>query len=341
MAFSTFEQLVAADTNVDHDIYLKNLATGETTLVSADADGNSLGKSYAPSVAIAGNGAVHVAFQSYAASLPGANGFYQIYVKHMATGLVELASSNVNGDASADGARAPAMVVDSQGNVFVVFESYNNNLVPDQGINGYNVFVKNLGTGAIQIASANAAGVPANTGNNGSYRSSLAVAPNGAILVAFQSLANNLIPGLEEQIAGQVYVKNLTTGDITLASANADGVPANYYSHYPSLAIAPDGSVFVAFQSGASNLVPGEYYGGMYVKNVTTGSILRVGGGGGREAGLNELAGQGPVSLAITQTGILSLAFTSYQSDLVVGDYQYLPDVFVWRHTDGGTSIGG
>src|SRR4051794_9738423 len=75
--------------------------------------------------------------------------------------------------------------------------------------------------------------------------------------VAFISSATNLVTG-DTNIASDVFVKNLQTGSLVRASTDSLGNQANSRSNQVSL--SGDGQ-YVAFQSLASNLVPGDTNG--------------------------------------------------------------------------------
>ena len=90
-------------------------------------------------------------------------------------------------------------------------------------------------------------------------------------LVSFTTYATNLFPG-DTNNAPDVVVKNMTTGQVMLASAAADGTQANDYNQ--NVAMTPDGK-YVMFNSNATNLVPGitDNHQHMFVKNMLDGSI--------------------------------------------------------------------
>ena len=75
--------------------------------------------------------------------------------------------------------------------------------------------------------------------------------------VAFVSQASNLVMGGNPEWAN-IFIKELQTGTTTLISSTWSGAPANGESRSP--AVSADGR-YVAFQSEASNLVPGDNNG--------------------------------------------------------------------------------
>jgi Tol biopolymer transport system component len=92
--------------------------------------------------------------------------------------------------------------------------------------------------------------------------------------VAFESYADNLVPG-DTNGAPDIFVKDLTTGAITLVSTNASGVQGDSWSYQP--VFSPDGTK-LAFSSASDNLVPGDTNQAwdVFVKDLTTGAVTRV-----------------------------------------------------------------
>jgi Ca2+-binding RTX toxin-like protein len=117
-------------------------------------------------------------------------------------------------------------------------------------------------------------------------------------------------------------VKNLQTGAVTLVSANSSGDEGNATSD--SASISADGR-YVAFASGASNLVPGDTNGDsdVFVKDLQTGAVTLV----SRDPAGNQgnLQSYDP---SISADGRY-VAFTSHASNLVSGDTNGIADVFV------------
>jgi hypothetical protein len=149
-------------------------------------------------------------------------------------------------------------------------------------------------------------------------------------VVAFESLATNLVPGDGNGLK-DVFVRDRAAGVTSRASVPAGGGEANGASGEPS--VNADGR-FVAFVSGASNLVPGDTNGAadVFVRDLQEGTIERVSvSSDGAEA---HGASGGP---ALTADG-RRVAFWSHAADLVEGDGNALSDVFV-RDRAGATTI--
>ncbi|HMJ31064.1 MAG TPA: hypothetical protein VK512_20330, partial [Xanthobacteraceae bacterium] len=157
---------------------------------------------------------------------------------------------------------------------YVAFRSDASNLVPGDTNGTGDVFVRDLQTGAITRVSTNASG---DQGNSASGDPSISA---DGRYVAFYSSASNLVPG-DTNFLADVFVRDLQTGAITRVSTNASGVQGNGGEH-PSVSswspsISADGR-YVAFDSYASNLVPGDTngYADVFVRDLQTGAITRV-----------------------------------------------------------------
>ncbi|MCJ2046949.1 Hint domain-containing protein [Methylobacterium sp. J-078] len=237
--------LVGGDTNATIDIFVKNVATGAITRASTAANGTQgNGASNVPS--LAGNGG-SVAFQSDATNLVAGdtNGTTDIFVKTLATGAIVRASTAANGTQANGASFSPS--VSRDGNL-VAFESTASNLVAGDTNGRSDVFVKNLTSGAITRVSTGTDGTEGNA-ESGNAR----ISADGT-KVTFTSRAGNLVPG-DSNIVSDVFVKDLTTGTLTRVSVNASGTQGNAASSFGAL--SSDGSR-IAFQSNATNLVPGD-----------------------------------------------------------------------------------
>ncbi len=158
-------------------------------------------------------------------------------------------------------------------------------------------------------------------GVQGDDRSTTPSLSADARYVAFQSDAGNLVAG-DTNGARDVFVHDRLTGVTERVSVATDGTQGHQESRSPS--ISPDGR-YVAFQSEATNLVPGDTNSSedVFVHDRTTGATERVsmaadGGEGNDDSG----------SPSITTDGRI-VAFWSAASNLVPGDTDLGEDVFV------------
>ena len=249
VAFSSWaSNLVPSDTNYSDDVFVHDRQTGATERVSVDsAGGQSNGDSGWP--VISGDGR-YVAFGSGASNLISGDtsGLWDVFVHDRQTGATERVSLDSAGNQASGtypGSLGPAI---SSGGRYVAFESRATNLVPDDTNGTQDVFVHDRQTGITERVSVDSSG---NQGNDGSF--SPAVSGDGRY-VAFESRASNLVP-CDANGDGDVFVHDRQAGGTERLSVDSAGSQGDYQSLWP--AISADGR-YVAFMSGASNLVPGD-----------------------------------------------------------------------------------
>lgn len=259
-----------SDTDTLVDIYVKDLTTGDTMLASTSdtgVKGNS--GSYDPVISSDG---MKMAFWSYAANLDPLDSdiYSDVYVKNLVTGDITLASTSdagVKGNFHS-GQYAPGISGDGSK---VAFFSQAYNLDPaDSDINNnyFDIYVKDLSTGDIMLASTSDAGVIANASN---YEPTMS---DSGGRVGFFSSATNLDPA-DTDSTFDVYVKDLSTGNIMLASTSDSGVKGNSTSGIYGPGISANGNR-IAFASISTNLDPGDTdsISDVYVKTLATGNIF-------------------------------------------------------------------
>lgn len=156
------------------------------------------------------------------------------------------------------------------------------------------------------------------------------ITPDGRF-VLFSSSANDLVAGDNSQLGLDVFVRDRRSNSTVLVSSNFAGLGGGNGNSVSGV-ISTNGQ-FVAFQSDASDLLPGD-------TNNASDIFLR-----DLQAGTTELIsiaadgswGNGPsADPAITPDGRY-VAFVSQASNLVPGDANGIPDVFV-RDTVAGTT---
>ncbi|MEG4284712.1 calcium-binding protein [Microcoleus sp. A006_D1] len=237
--------LVPGDTNNTEDIFVRDLSTNTTTRVSVDSAGNQgIDNSSAPSISANGR---FVAFSSDASNLvPGdTNGSRDIFVRDLSTNTTTRVSVDSAGNQGKNLSRAPSISANGR---FVAFLSNSSNLVPGDTNNKEDIFVRDLSTNTTTRVSVDSAG---NQAIGNSYNPSISA---DGRFVAFPSETSNLVPGDTRNLS-DIFVRDLSTNTTTRLSVSGERYQSIFTSFFPS--ISADGR-FVAFQSEASNLVPGD-----------------------------------------------------------------------------------
>jgi Tol biopolymer transport system component len=209
---------------------------------------------------------------------------------------------------------------------YTVFDSHATNLVPGDTNGQPDVFVHDSVTGATQRVSV------ASGGKQADYYSHAAGISADGRFVVFTSAASNLVPG-DTNDRVDVFVHDRQTGATTRVSVTTSGGQANADSDSP--VISADGR-YVAFSSHASNLVRRDTNLGpdVFVHDLVTGRTTRVSvNSRGRQASPKSESG-GPAISA----GGRYVAFSSNATNLVRGDTNGLPDVFVRDRKTGRTT---
>ena len=194
-----------------------------------------------------------------------------------------------------------------------MFESAATNLVA--GPNGHQqIYIKDVTTGAVSLVSVDANG---NQGNANSMN--FTFSPDG-MKVAFDSASTNLIAA--GTTGNQFFVKDLTTGAVTLVSTASNGVAGNGASSYP--VFSPD-STQVAFVSTSSNLAAGatNTHSQIYVKNLQSGAtVVASVDASGNEANNDSL-------FPMFSPDGSKLAFNSISTNLVLNVPSFNSEVYV------------
>lgn len=304
----------AGDTNARRDVFVKDLATGESILVSRSAAG-IIGNNDSLNGRLSPDG-TRVLFESQATNLVGAdtNGSGDLFLKTLATGAISRISAAADG-AQANGQSANASF--SADGTRVLFESNASNLIAGDTNAAYDIFVKDLGTGAVTRLSV----APDGTAANGhSFRASFT--PDGSG-VLFESLASNLVPG-DTNGARDIFLKDLTTGAVTRVSEGLSGFQLNGTSQNATIA----GSR-VVFESSASNAVAGDgnFRRDVFMKDLESGALIRLSSGTAGEGNGDSL------NVRLSPDGT-RFVFESGSSNLVDGDGNGQRDIFLGGFED-------
>jgi Tol biopolymer transport system component len=251
VAFDAGANLAPGPMNSDYDVYLRDRLTGTTERVSVSMTGTKPNgsdlSSYCDGMTADGR---FVVFESSAPNLvPGdTNGHSDIFVRDMLTGTTERVSVSSSGT---QGNRDSSYADISADGRLVVFQSNATNLVPGDTNKSSDVFVHDRLTGKTERVSVSSSGKQANGDSKDAY-----VSADGRF-VTFDSNATNLVPG-DTNKSWDVFVHDLLTGKTQRVSVGPGGKQAKGDTW--SNGISADGN-FVAFDSRATNLVPGDTNG--------------------------------------------------------------------------------
>ena len=304
--------LVAGDVNGFRDVLIHDRRTGTTSLISAAPGGKAAdGESYGAGLSADGR---FVTFSSQADNLvPGdANVAWDVFVHdrlEATTTLVSLASDGSQGNFNSAGS-----FISADGR-FVAFSSIASNLVPGDTNAVADVFVRDRLTATTTRVSLTVRGAEA---SSGVYCTGISA---DGRYIAFYSYAANLVAGDTNRVA-DAFVHDRQTATTTRVSVTSGGAEGQDSSYAPTL--SGDGR-FVAFTSRAPNLVSGDINsaGDVVWRDQQGGTMSLVSIATGRAQGngdsyIGSISADGRV-----------VAFDSLATNLVAGDTNGEPDVFV------------
>jgi cysteine-rich repeat protein len=208
---------------------------------------------------------------------------------------------------------------------FVAFRSADDSLLPGDTNGEVDVFVHDRFTGQLTLESVDPNGLP----SDGTSHLVRALSADSRF-IAFQSSATNLVIGDTNGWA-DIFVRDRETGQTTRVSVDPNGDQTNDGSANPS--ISDDGR-FVVFVSDATNLVPGDdnAQSDVFVHDrLNTQTTLVSADPNGAPGGLQS-------NWASISANGRFIAFRSLAEDLVQGDTNDSPDVFVHDRVTGETT---
>jgi Tol biopolymer transport system component len=241
---SSASDLVDGDDNGTKDIFLHDRIARTTVRASVAEDGGSPnGECFSPAISPDGR---YVAFSSAASNLvPGdANGEVDVFLRDLLLAQTELVSRPASG--GADGSSFQPSL--SDGARLVAFTSQAANLVAGDDNGFADVFVKNRIDGSLTLASVSTLGASTDWDVYGTR-----ITANGRF-VAFYSNASTLVPP-DGNWRADAFVRDLELGVTIRASETEFGTLPTADVFYPTLS---DDGRYVAFQTSAANMVPGD-----------------------------------------------------------------------------------
>jgi WD40-like Beta Propeller Repeat len=310
---SLASNLVPRDSNNATDIFLRDLTASTTTLISAARDGSAANSSsYRPSFSADG---AYVAFCSRASNLAanGQSNGSDLFLWQRATGTLTQVAVAGTSNGPLDGCERTA--IDGDGGI-VAFAA----LTGSQS----NVYTYDRASGTTTPLTPGAGGSSGMTG--------VAISADGK-RVAFDSTATNLIAN-DSNRSRDVFLRDLVANSTSRVSVRSDGSQLPADSGTSGVAISADGHV-VVFGSTAAEVVPGDSSGreDVFRHDLATGktTIASVSTSGGPE-------NDSSYAPAVNSDGSV-VAFTSLATNIVAGDTNHEPDVFL-RGVDFPESVG-
>lgn len=293
----------------------------ETERVSVNSAGVE-GAASSEAAAISADGQM-VAFQSAAENLSSldANGKRDVLLRDFQTQQTELISQTTLGAGLNGDSMTPAISGDG---LRVVYATAASNADVQDINQTWDVVLRDRATGTTRILSRNSLGLVGNA-----YSWTPCISADGQ-WVAFESGASNLVPSdLNEW--PDVFVVELASGQLERISVSSSGEEGNGLSRLPSL--SADGR-YVAFESGASNLVAGDsnQRRDIFVHDRQTGATTRV-----SVSSAGDQANEDCARPSISGDGRF-VAFESRASNLVAGDTNFVSDIFVHDRVTGETT---
>ena len=309
---SAASNLVPGDTNAKGDVFLHDRVTGTTTRVSVASDGTQgIGAAQYPAVSSDGTS---VTFSSTAANLVAGdtNSTADVFVHDLGNGTTTRVS--IASDGAQANHQSTTSSISAAGRI-VTYQSLGSTLVPGDTNALNDVFVHDRDTGTTTRVSVGTDGTQASSGAGGPT-----ISANGRF-VLFSSGAALTEP--DTNSTSDVFVHDLESRTTTRISDSGTGAEGNNSSVAGS--ISSDGR-YVAYESVASNLVPGDtnQLADVFVQDRTTGLTTRI-----------SLTSSGRQASYISYDPALSsdggvVAFAS-DAPLMPGDSNGIADVFVFE----------
>jgi Tol biopolymer transport system component len=327
---SEADNLAGNDNNGFGDVFLHDMKTKTTELISVGFDGNSGNElSFWSSVSTDGQ---FVVFMSNATSLvtSDTNEAWDIFLRDRKASKTSIISLAYDGSQANSQSEYPMISANGR---YVVFASDATNIVGND-TNGYrDVFEYDRATGKTIRVSLASDGTQT---DNGTHVFAMSISEDGKY-VAFASLATTLVPD-DTNGVWDIFVHDRDTGKTTRISVASNGTQADAGSYGVSLSA---NGRYVAFGSNATNLVSGDKNGVMdvYVHDIETGTTQLVstasdGSQGNEASGFTVINADGidlSYGPAISSDG-KTVVYMSNATNLVPDDTNTSQDIFATTH---------
>lgn len=248
---SSSANLVPGDTNALTDVFVRDRVTGSVTRVDVTSSGhqtsaaftNFPGESVAPQISADGRVVVFFSqadnlypWRSYCPQGCPAEFGLNLYVHYMDTGITAMVDTTASGlppGAAVDGG---SFILSKDGRYVAWGAGAPNNLVDDPSVSAGNTYVKDLETGAVDLVSRDATGMPFNSWSGFAFPVGLSFDGNTVVFATYSS----------STVGERLWVRNLSEGTLKRIYL---GELVNH--GYLPEGLSPDGRVLVgatAFQ---------------------------------------------------------------------------------------------
>ncbi|MCC7407241.1 MAG: PD40 domain-containing protein [Phycisphaeraceae bacterium] len=301
---STALDLTAGVTQPVGQLYLRDLQTNQTTLVTRGHDGSEA-DDLSIGARLSADGR-YMVFESLASNLVtgDGNGTWDVFVYDRQTQAISRVSRDTGGNDPNNRSGNAAISADGR---YIAYMSQASDLVTGDGNGTWDVFLFDTQASTTTRVSVNPVGGA--EGNDASGKPALSA---DGRFVAFESLADNLVAD-DGNFESDIFVLDRTGGTLTRVSVSSGGDEGDGSSSAPS--ISDDGR-YVAFESQATNLGPvgDTYFSDIFVRDRQTGQTTRLsqppdGSNGNQQSYKPSLSGDGGV-----------VVYESLASNLVDGD---------------------
>ena len=364
---SEASDLVANDTNGIPDLFVRDSSDSETVLVSVNNDGLPAGAFLNPGLSADGR---WLHFEEFPKSLvTNTTWNSDVYIRDLALGANRLVSVAKDGTTGGSGHSENA-VMSSNGR-WIVFQSRAANLLSNDLNSDSDIYLADLESGTLILASQNAWGTNAAAGASMNPD----ISADGRF-VAFEStsldLGTNAPPAgatsviylrdlvLNQTVCVSVLEENLkcyrpvlspegryvayengtnlffwdsTTHTATMMTTNALGQAGNDVSHSPQFTPDARFCLFVSSATNLSSLATNSFQSQIYRRDMVTGEIEVVSGNCAFDR-----SNPGATAADMSDDGNI-IAFQSGEPQLAAGDFNESDDVFVFDTSAGTTEL--
>ena len=328
----------------DNDVFLYDVGTGVTTLVSESSTAGNTGDDFSDSPQISDDGSLLV-FRSRATDLVAGindnNSDEDVFLYEVATGTTTLISESTNAGNTGDGG-SDAPQISGDGSTIVFYGQATDLVSGVTNTNGSanDVFLYDVQSGTKTLVSEST--TPGNTANNSSF---LAKISNDGTKIVFESSATDLVSGITDvgSLTDLFLYDTLTGSNTLITESTSAGNTASSTS--TDGRISGDGSTIV-FRSAAEDLVTGftvtDFLSSLYTYDTASPQVKLI---TPSQSGPTFLSGDSQSQLTIDEGSVSAdgrfTVFTSRATNLVNGitDTNGSDDIFLYDKLTETTTL--